>query len=249
MRRPTINDVARAAGVSKSTVSLVLKNSPLVREETARDVRAVMGRMGYVYNRAAAGLRSSSGGLIGLIINDLRNPFFTEFAASFQMAVARHDYAVVVANSDEDPAAQTRIVQSMIEHGVAALVISPAFGENEGMFDQLSRAQVPTLQVLRQAETRTDVFPFASFDYIDGGRQATRHLLDQGARRIAFVGGAEGRPITAERRSGYLEVLAAQGIEPLVIEGATSRGWGLEVAAPRIVADRPSTRCWPSTTW
>lgn len=237
MRRPTINDVARAAGVSKSTVSLVLKASPLVREETARDVRAVMARLGYVYNRAAAGLRSSSGGLIGLIINDLRNPFFTEFAASFQMAVAQHDYAVVIANSDEDAGAQARIARSMIEHGVAALVISPAFGESGGIFDQLSRAAVPTLQVLRQADPRTDLFPFASFDYTDGGRQATRHLLDQGARRIAFVGGLDGRPITAERRSGYLEVLEEQGIAPLVIGGASSRGWGLNVAAPRIVAD------------
>ena len=88
-RRPTIVDVAKAAGVSKSTVSLVLQNSPLVRDETRADVRRVMAEIGYVYNRAAATLRSANAGLIGLVINDLRNPFFTEFATSLQMPCRR----------------------------------------------------------------------------------------------------------------------------------------------------------------
>jgi LacI family transcriptional regulator len=81
-RRPTITDVAALAGVSKSTVSLVLQGSPQVRAETARGGARGDGRIGYVYNRAAATLRGSSVGLVGLVINDLRNPFFTEFAAS-----------------------------------------------------------------------------------------------------------------------------------------------------------------------
>jgi LacI family transcriptional regulator len=88
-KRPTIIDVALAAGVSKSTVSLVLQDSPLVKDETRVTVRAAMAEIGYVYNRAAANLRSANVGLIGLVINDLRNPFFTEFATSAQMARMR----------------------------------------------------------------------------------------------------------------------------------------------------------------
>ena len=87
-RRPTIVDVARAAGVSKSTVSLVLQDSPLVKAETRTQIKAVMARIGYVYNRMAANMRSAKAGLIGLVINDLRNPFFTEFATSVQMALS-----------------------------------------------------------------------------------------------------------------------------------------------------------------
>ncbi len=102
-RRPTIVDVASRAGVSKSTVSLVLQNSPLVRDQTRADVRRVMAEIGYVYNRAAANLRSANAGLIGLVINDLRNPFFTEFATSVQMALSARGYATVLANTDEDP--------------------------------------------------------------------------------------------------------------------------------------------------
>jgi len=103
MRRPTIIDVASRAGVSKSTVSLVLQESPLVRPETRETVRQAMAEIGYVYNRSAAQLRSSNTGLIGLVINDLRNPFFTEFATSVQMALSARGYATVVANTDESP--------------------------------------------------------------------------------------------------------------------------------------------------
>ncbi|MCB1347311.1 MAG: LacI family DNA-binding transcriptional regulator, partial [Maritimibacter sp.] len=102
-KRPTIIDVARRAGVSKSTVSLVLQNSPQVRDETRAQVREAMAEIGYVYNRAAANLRSAGAGLIGLVINDLRNPFFTEFATSLQMSLSARGYAAVVANTDEDP--------------------------------------------------------------------------------------------------------------------------------------------------
>ncbi|OZA13850.1 MAG: hypothetical protein B7Y02_05400 [Rhodobacterales bacterium 17-64-5] len=73
IRRPTIIDVARAAGVSKSTVSLVFQKSPAVKAETRAAVLRVMAEMGYVYNRSAANLRSSKVGLIGLVINDLEH--------------------------------------------------------------------------------------------------------------------------------------------------------------------------------
>ena len=76
-KRPTIIDVAQHAGISKSTVSLVLQNSPLVKKETRVAVKKSIKELGYVYNRAAAKLRGSGVGLIGLVINDLRNPFFT----------------------------------------------------------------------------------------------------------------------------------------------------------------------------
>lgn len=237
-RRPTILDVAARAGVSKSTVSLVLKNSPQIRPETAQLVRQAMQDVGYVYNRAAANLRSSSTGLIGLVINDLRNPFFTEFAASFQMALFRRGYSTVISNSAEDAEMQAAIIRSMIEHGVAALVISPAYGDVTGTFDQIARAGLPTLQVLRQVSTRTEQFPFSSFDYADGSRQAARHLIESGARQIAFVGGLEGRQITAERMSGYLAEMQRIGAEPVILYGRPSRQAGAELAQ-QIIRDHP----------
>ncbi len=237
-KRPTIIEVAQAAGVSKSTVSLVLQNSTLVKAATAVLVRKAMSDLGYVYNRAAANLRGANAGLIGLVINDLRNPFFTEFATSAQMAFSARGYATVIANTDEDAGLQAQVVGSMIEHGVSALVISPAYGDEAATFDPIARAGIPAMQVLRNVDARTDLFPFSSMDYARGGRLATQHLVDVGARRIAFVGGFEGRAITQERMSGYLVVMAEQGLVPFTLHGRASRSFGRE-AAQVLCADHP----------
>lgn len=237
-RRPTIVDVAREAGVSKSTVSLVLQQSPLVREEKRVLVREAMDRLGYVYNRSAANLRSANVGLIGVVINDLRNPFFTEFATSLQMALSARGYATVLANTDEDPAIQAQVVSAIIEHGVSALIISPAYGEEAATFDAIARANIPTMQVLRKVDPRIDTFPFAAPDYLAGSRLAAEHLLKGGARRVAFVGGLEGRAVAQERMSGYFEVMEKAGIEPLVLAGRASRAFGHE-AATILTRDHP----------
>jgi LacI family transcriptional regulator len=237
-RRPTIIDVARAAGVSKSTVSLVLQNSPLVKDETRTQVKKAMTDIGYVYNRTAANLRSSNVGLIGLVINDLRNPFFTEFATSVQMALSARGYATVLANTDEDPELQAQVVAAMIEHGVSGIVISPTYGGEDNTFDLMERAGVLAMQVLRKVDARTERFPFASPDYPAGSRMAADHLLQSGARRIAFVGGIEGRAVVQERMSGYLAALGDTGMQRLVLHGRASRSFGQE-AAQRLSADHP----------
>ncbi len=235
-KRPTIIDVARHAGVSKSTVSLVLQNSPLVRDQTREEVRRAMADLGYVYNRSAAMLRQSNAGLVGLVINDLRNPFFTEFATSAQMALSARGYATVLANTDEDPGVQAQVVAAMLEHGVSALIISPAYGQEEESFGAIARAGIPALQVLRKAWPDSAAFPFAAPDYETGSRLATEHLLRAGARRIAFAGGLAGRRVTHERMSGYLSVLAEAGIEPLILPGRPSRAHGREMAEQLIAA-------------
>lgn len=237
-RRPTIVDVAHEAGVSKSTVSLVLRNNSSVREETRAQVRAAMARLGYVYNRNAAQMRMSNTGLVGLVINDLRNPFFTEFAISLQMALAEQGYSTVVANTDETPALQAQVVGSMIEHGVSAFIICPTYGDNAATFDPIARANIPAMQVLRKIDDRLSLFPFYAPEYLRGSREATRHLLDMGARRIAFAGGLEGRSVTEERKSGYFDVLTEIGMEPLVLTGQSSRDFGRELAH-RLTREHP----------
>ena len=228
-RRPTINDVAAHAKVSKSTVSLVLRKSPLVKRETRETVHASMAALGYVRNRAAATLRGSGTGLIGLIINDLRNPFFTEFAASVQMALADRGFATVIANCDEDPGIQNQTIQSMLEHDVAGLVISPCYGDGDEGFRAIARAGVPALQVLRRTPARAHPLPFFSHDYASGSLMAARHLLEQGIHNVAFVGGLEGRDITAERMSGYLSEMQAMGHATVVRPGPSTRAFGREI--------------------
>ena len=229
-RRPTIKDVAKEAGVSKSTVSLVLQRSPLVKEKTRVHVREVMARIGYVYNRSAANLRSSTTGLIGLIINDLRNPFFTEFAASLQMTLSAQGFAVVLANVNEDPETQKQMIDTLIEHGVSGFVISPAYGEDTAPFEAIARAGLPALQVFRKVDGREDLFPFLAPDYQLGSRLATQHLYEQGCKKVAFVGGLAGRAVTHERMSGYHDIVAERHHPPIVITGEAGHAFGVRGA-------------------
>ncbi len=236
--RPTILDVAKQAGVSKSTVSLVLQGASSVKDETRKSVRQAMSEIGYVYNRSAATLRSSSSGLIGLVINDLRNPFFTEFAALFQMELAKAGFATVLANTDEDPKLQSQMISSLVEHGVSGFIISPAYGDEASTLAVLDAANTPALQVFRTLERDGGTFPLLAPDYATGGRLAAEHLLDQGCKRIAFLGGLDGRPVTQERMAGYLSVLKEAGQEPLILTGQATRAFGKTMAA-QLQADHP----------
>lgn len=237
-KRPTIKDVAAHAQVSKSTVSLVLQNSPQVKKETREAVTQAMAALGYVRNRAAATLRGSGTGLVGLIINDLRNPFFTEFATSVQMALAEHGLATVIANCDEDPDVQNRTIRSMLEHDVAGFIISPCYGDGTDGFLAIERAKLPALQVLRQVETGAAPLPLFSHDYASGGRMAVCHLLNQGVEKIAFIGGIEGRHITDERMSGYLTEMNARALPSMVLHGPATRAFGREIV-PRLMEQHP----------
>ncbi len=229
-KRPTIKDVAAHAGVSKSTVSLVLQNSDLVKRETRDAVREAMKDLNYVRNRAAATLRGLGTGLIGLVINDLRNPFFTEFAASVQMELYQRGFATVIANCDEDPAIQERTVRSMLEHDVSALMISPCYGNVAAAFEAIARSGLPALQVLRRVETGPINLPFFTHDYAAGSHLAAKHLLDQGLRQIAFVGGIEGRDITRDRMSGYLAEMQSRDLPVTVLYGRATRRFGRATA-------------------
>jgi len=129
-------------------------------------------------------------------------------------------------------------IEAMIEHGVSAMILSPAYGDEALSFEALQRAGIPAMQVLRKVEMRTELFPFAAPDYPNGTRIATEHLLEQGAKRIAFVGGLEGRAVTQERMAGYLSAIESAGLEPHVLTGSASRAFGRE-AAHALAKDHP----------
>ena len=238
MNRPTIIDVANNAGVSKSTVSLVLQDSPLVKPKTKERIQATMKELGYVYNRSAANLRMSETALIGLVINDLNNPFFTQFATSLQMELGSRGYAVVIANTNEDTTTQHQVVTAMLEHGVSAIILSPAYGDVAKTLAVIDRTQIPVMQVLRQVSRDTKKYPFIAPNYQQGGRVATRFLLETGAQKIAFLGGLEGMQVTKERFSGYLDVIESEGLSPLVLTGCSSRSFG-HTAAAKLFIDHP----------
>jgi transcriptional regulator with XRE-family HTH domain len=128
----TVIDIAREAGVSKSTVSLVLRDSPLVHAETRVKVQAAIEKLGYVYNRSAANLRQSKSKIIGLVVNDLTNSFFAELAVGVDRVMQSAGYVQFLANTGESIDRQREVIASMREHGIAGLIVSPARGTESG---------------------------------------------------------------------------------------------------------------------
>ena len=146
-RRLTIDDVAKAAGVSRSTVSLVLRNSELVAEKTNVVVREAAERLGYVYNRGAA-LRAKQSYLVGIIIPDLTNPFFSELTAGVDQVLNDYGWISLLGNSWESGTNQEKILRRMQEHNVDAVIMCPVTSTDEEIAEHITRSGLPLLQVL-----------------------------------------------------------------------------------------------------
>ena len=241
-RRITVTDLARAAGVSRSTVSLVLRNSPLVKRETGRRVEDAIDRLGYVYNRNAANLRRRTSDMVAMVINDLTNPFFAELAAGLEEALQAAGYVSLMANTGEDPERQRRVMETMREHGAAGFILCPAMGTETRQVAAMTGWNTPVIQVMRWLPgiRLGAVVP----DYALGVRMAAERLLRLGHRRIAFLGGNEANVVTAERVRGYRAALDAAGIalDPrLIVPAAVNRGGGVDALRSVLILDKPPT--------
>ena len=139
--RVTVIDIAHAAGVSKSTVSLVLQGSSLVNEATRAKVNAVIRELGYVYNRGAANLRQAKSKIVGIVVNDLTNSFFAELAVGVDMVVQSAGYVQFLSNTGESIDRQREVVASMREHGISGLIVSPARGTEAADFKSLTQCR------------------------------------------------------------------------------------------------------------
>jgi LacI family transcriptional regulator len=224
----TLNDVARGCGVSRATVSLVLRGSPLVRADTRAKVEAEIHRIGYIYNRAAANLRAQSSSSVGLVINDLSNPFFAEFAAGVDEALAAVGYVTLLGSTGESVERQQAVLASLAEHAPAGIILSPAEGSDGAAVSRVVGPHLPLLVFNRELDGEWDYFVM---DNLNGARLATEHLLALGHRRIAFYGGHRDSSSCRERREGYRQALASEGIE------AEPR-WCIETVPTRLEAAR-----------
>jgi LacI family transcriptional regulator len=232
--RATIVDVARRAGVSKSTVSLVLGGSSLVAETTRERVSDAMNELGYIYHRGAATLRGAKSGVIGMVINDLSNPFYVELAIGIEQACQGGAYIPFLANTAESTVRQQQVIRSMREHGAAGLVLAPAMGASASEL-KLLLAGLPVVQVMRRLPglRASLVAP----ENKEGARKATAHLIAVGHRRIAFVGGVSSMLIREERVAGYKLALEEAGVwlDPSLIIETTANYSGGGAAAPQLI--------------
>ena len=208
MTRVTLMDVARHCGVSRATVSLVLNDSPLVAAKTRDRVRQAMTELGYVYNRAAASLRTQHSDAIGVVLTNITNPYFAEFATGLQDVLTSSETVPLLAVSNEDRDLQYRLIKSLVERNVDGIVLVPAHGTTP---DDLPNLLGTPLVLLARRLQGMDV------DYVgaqnrDGGYAAAEHLYSHGCRRIAFVGGFTDSSAREERASGVAAFLNDHGL-------------------------------------
>ncbi len=238
-KRPTIKDVAKAAGVSRSTTSRALTGKGYVAAAVADRVRAAAAGLGYVPDASARSLKQQRSRILGIVVSDLRNHFYADLVAGASAEARQAGYFVMTCDTSGEPDGDRSAAEAFVALRVDGVVSTPV---NAELGHLLERNGVPLVEVDR-------TFSDGALDSVTvANRSATRrlvdHLLDLGHTRIALLVDEPGWTTGRERHAGYAEALAARGVaaDPSLVLGT---GWDAEGARATTAAllarpDRPT---------
>lgn len=238
----TLQEVANYAGVSKTTASVALSGGDYVSEETKNKVIAAAQELGYVYNRAAASLRSNTSSTVGLIIPDLNNSFYTALLSGVNTALNKVEKTILLGSTAESLEVQDRLISSMLEHRVCGIILFAVLGSSDELIEKIKNLGIPVVLVNRN-------FPEFTCDYIGiddvkAGQLATQHLVEKGHHKIAYLGGTSELSSWYKRREGYENILKKYHIEideSLIIEGSPTQESGYKLAEDILKLDEKPT--------
>lgn len=224
----SIKDVAQRAGVSAGTVSNVFSGNRPVKPDLAKRVREAAAALGYQPDRAASQLRGGKGRVVGVVIPELNNPFFTSLIAAIETAARAEDFDILVASSNDDEREETARLKTLLAWRPAGVVIVPA----SDAFSSRSLLQQAGLPFVVVDRVPSDFAGDAvSSDNFDAGLQAARHLVGLGHRDIVVAASSLRLQNIRERCSGIKDVLRqADSGPPSLIE----LGFSFESAAARL---------------
>lgn len=220
----TIKDVAREAGVDVSTVSRALNDNYGVNKETRKRVQAVAQRLNYRPNRVARGLVTGQTHTLGLIVSDIRNPFFAEVARGAQDAANRAGCDLILCNADLDPAVQLRYVRSLLGKRVDGILMNSVASFTTAEKEELAACGVPIVLLNRPRQTRA--FSTVHADNVQGGRLAGEYLRRLGHRRVAHLTGPKHHGNLTDRAQGFLKVFP----DTMLMHGEHTFAGGYEMA-------------------
>ncbi|WP_054674914.1 Mal regulon transcriptional regulator MalI [Parasalinivibrio latis] len=209
-QRVKITDVAEHAGVSVTTVSMVLRNKGRISPATQEKVQRSIELLGYVPNNSAANLRASSSNMVGLILRDITCPFYNEMTAGLSEVLEQHDMMLFLAQCGDDGDRLIKCMQHMMQQGVAGIIFNPV----RRLSDEQARLirDIPVPLVCAARAHYRDEFDSIGPDNAQAARDATQHLIGKGHRHIAYVGGAGDSLSRAERIGGYCTSLMQYGL-------------------------------------
>jgi DNA-binding LacI/PurR family transcriptional regulator len=233
MGRPTMRDVAAVADVSLMTVSRVVNGEPGVLPETAARVERAIRRLGYQRNDMARQLRSKGQRThtIGVLVDDLANPFFAALVSAVGDAARLRKYVVLIGSSDDNLRREREVISAFCARRVDGLIVVPVTGSHRFLRVQLAAG---TKVVCADRPADGLAVDTVVVDNRNGARGAVRHLLDRGHRRIGFLGDRDDIWTVQERYAGFAEALATAGLEP--DPGLTRRGVQTRAAAAQAAA-------------
>lgn len=218
-----MGDVARAAGVSVSTVSHVVNGTRPVSDAARAAVLAAIDEVGYRHNTVARALAMSSTRTIGLAISALRNPYFGDLVHAIETHLATDGYTLVLGDNHDDAEHELRVVGQLLDRRVDGLILAPAAGAEHGSLPLVLRSTTPLVLIDRYADVECDqIAP----ENVEPARRLTEHLADLGHRRVAVVAGLGGLHSTVERLSGWTAAVEARGLDrdpALVVHGASNQ--------------------------
>ncbi|MCT2584330.1 LacI family DNA-binding transcriptional regulator [Actinophytocola gossypii] len=207
-RRPTIGDVAKAAGVSPSTASRALTGQGYAAAAVKAKVLAAADQLGYVPDEFARSLKRRTNRLVGVVISDLRNQFYADLAAGIEQVLGAAGYQMVLVNDDGDTDRELAGVRTLLAMRVPGTIVTPLSSEAGAL---LTSQGVRVVEVDRQmAESQCDA---VLVDSEHGARAATGHLLELGHRRIAFLIDELEWTTGVGRLTGYREALRERGVD------------------------------------
>jgi len=205
----SIKEVAEAAGVSTATVSRVLSNRPYVRPEVRERVLAAIAKLDYRPNLVARSLRSQQSNTIGLIVSDIRNPFFTAISRAVEDTAYAQGYSVIMCNTDENPQKEALYLQVMRDERVAGVIFSPT----RQTLANFAALQIDFPTVLVDRSLKQGAVDAVLLDNVAAGYELTAHLIENGYRRIAAICG-DASTTGRERWRGYNAALRDHGLAP-----------------------------------
>ena len=206
--RPTMHDVARVAGVSLKTVSRVVNNEPRVNRDTTEKVNAAIAALGFRRNEFARQFRTGLTSTIGLITEDISNPFYSQIARGVEAVARAHDCVVITASSEEGAERERSLVHALIQRRVDGLLIVPA--SDDHAYIEQARQGTPVVFLDRPpGKLEADA---VLLENRSGARRGVEHLIAQGHRRIAFISGFSTVYTGAERLAGFRDALKAAGL-------------------------------------
>ena len=204
-----IVDVAKQAGVSTASVSRVISGAPQVSEETRKRVNAAIKSLGYRPDLAARRLRSGRTDTLGLIVSDIRNPYFTEISRAVEDGAYQNGMRVFLCNADEDPEKEAFYLEMMRDENASGVILSPT----RSLLKDLRPQDYPFPIVLVDRCERDVEADAVVLDNFDAAYRLTEHLITQGYRRIVFLYGSLGST-GPQRHQGYLAAMSAAGLVP-----------------------------------